>query len=367
MKRQNHLTPDLLLMPDASTEEVRAEAALLCAELVALQSQQLKHGKPLSNAVFSEAFLAMNGSTWGRLITTLTGGEMKYDVADWRPILGKFQSAVSQLKNRQAQQALQPASVETLEFPAYVEIFNFIKAAQTSPRNRLIPIIGVTGAGKTRLAELIAAQHPAKVVRITASQPWLRSYTAMWRELARALKLSKPPRGRYDLQQEVTALLKTGDKIIIVDECQYADKGVMDGMKFLCENTGSIFVLLTTPEQWKHVKNKDWDDMDQFLNRLYAQVVLCCTEDGKPHLDREAVGQFVRSRLPQFAELEPAERTASVNFIAQAGEHFGLWNKVSGLCEQVSMVSNPRGRAAQPITLGSFRAAAQALVTMGRY
>lgn len=355
--RQKYRQPDLLIMPDATPEELRATAAALTKQVAAIQDEL-----GASNGAFAKPYAGMDGSTWGRIRSTFVEGVEKYVVQDWRSIISKLQGALAMLAGKtdapQAEAAPLTLPTGVLKFSFHQKIINDITSAMATDRDRLIVIIGKTGAGKTFLSEVIKSQFPTKALSIIASRPWITRYSPLFRSMAQALGLAKIPRAAFDLQEKVIGLLKVSQRVIIIDGFQYAGLPTVDGVKYTLESTNCPVVVLTTPEQWKHIKDeeKGWDNVDQLKNRIFAQYHL-------DELPAEDVTELVKLRLPQFPQLPASERDSICKRLVTAGKHFGLWNKINGLCKAVAL----RAQGKPTITVQSFVKAEEDLAEMGRY
>ena len=370
--RQNYQQPELIALRDIPDDSILTETIAAAAKLVAAQKNLPgpKPGESMSNAQFADKYVGMDGSTWGRVQSALLEGKSTYTPKDWRPTLQKLRGAMAVLRvdadGSAPEITAQPVVGAPLEFKSYVTVRHMIDSAFNNERNRIIPVIGDTGAGKTKLRRHLEFKYPVKIISLKASKPWHGRYTAMWKDLAKALNLQKPPRGAWDLQEKVVGMLNKEPKVIVIDECQYVASDAIDGIKYVCENTACVILMLTTPEQWKHVKDDDWDNVDQLRNRIYGQYDLCKDATGKNTLDLKDVASYVQAALPQFDECSASDRSSICAILATAGEHFGLWNKVSSIVEQVVEVAG-QPENLQPIGPSSFIAAQTVLAKMKRF
>lgn len=369
--RQNY--PNKELFPEEASQDPQAVIKESSAELLAYQKTQpgAKAGTYMSNAAFAKKYCGMDGSTWGRVLAAFVGGTDEqgnavapkrsvYSVQDLSGVASSLANGV-RLVRQKIQSAEQNVSLQdVVSFGCHKTVTDAITAARSQKRNRWIPVIGETGAGKSVLKEVIRQSQP-NVICITASPTWKKSYAPIWRKLAEELKLKK--RSIIDLlQDDVIAALKRGQFTIVIDEAQSVGSLCSEAIKYILEMSDSIVVMLTTPDQWKHVEDHNWDNVAQAENRVFTKIMLCMTNEGKPLLDPKDLQNYVTTALPQFANTPQEVRAEIIATLRLEGEHFGLWNKVAGICDQVAKVS----KRELPITKASFTAAATALTTLGR-
>lgn len=360
----------LAILPDASPETVRAHAVQLCTLLEKKRAELGISDTPMSNGEFCK-LVGIDGSTYGRVVAALLANEHdKYSVKDWRPMIAKFQGGLQLIASRAASQERKKSHLGTgpLLFSYIPQIFTAVENAMTEKRDKFIVLLGKTGAGKTSIRALVEEKFPTKVVSLAASQPWVKNYAPLFKAIAREIGISKPPRATYELQEKVLEVLKAGQRVILIDEGQNIGYKTLLGMKHIAEQTACVFVILSTPAQWKHVDDGDWDEVDQATNRIYLKQFLCADEHGKDQLLPDDVALYLEKHLPQFPGLMDAEQDQIIEFITTEALGFGLWNKVTALCDHVADLSLPDGPQGQelPIALSSFKAAASALQKLGR-
>jgi DNA transposition AAA+ family ATPase len=149
--------------------------------------------------------------------------------------------------NRLIDEALGPGLVEAeqADFAPTEGARALIGHIQFAARNQFpfALVVGPAGVGKTFVCQYWARQNGA---------PWLRakpdwSPKALLEELAQRLRLTQL-KTYMPLLNMVRDALLMAPRVVFVDEAQLCHRGVLEVLKFLADETGSSFVLITSEE-----------------------------------------------------------------------------------------------------------------------
>ncbi len=104
-------------------------------------------------------------------------------------------------------------------------------------------VVGPAGVGKTLTCRYWAAVHEAPWVRAQPSY----SPAALLEDLAIELRITRTKTFRVLLSM-VRDALSVRPRVVFVDEAQLCDRPTLETLKYLADETGSTFVLITSEE-----------------------------------------------------------------------------------------------------------------------
>lgn len=140
---------------------------------------------------------------------------------------------------------------QVVETPAYVKIMQGIDAARAVNECVFCAVLGSAGLGKTTACRDYADAHEDTIFIESAPR---QTPTEVIRQLGHALGMGLPQRRLSALQTLSQHLSMGGMKIIIMDEAQRLNYQVLDVLKYIGSQSGTMFVLIAHDDLVAQVK-----------------------------------------------------------------------------------------------------------------
>ena len=242
---------------------------------------------------------------------------------------------------RRAEVKLQPTS----KFRAVVAAVRSCRRKH-SPE-RLIKVIGPTGAGKTTLRDYLVEtlSDTMEVCAVESRDTWrpatrdlrARCKLVVLLDLFAAFGIEPEAGARIgdvpELEDELMAHLLEQQRVLFVDEAEFFSAYALNLFKLLLNQTRIILVVACTPRA--HAKWQQWypDEADQIARRTDATVSL-------EVITPEDLGLF-------FAETVFSTRPSALEFIAREASRFGHVSLVARIHKALGAAVNVTDKQAE--------------------
>lgn len=292
----------------------------------------ISHQGDLTDKAFSKRWLTVSETTWFRVRTG------SYKAADHTAVLDKLTADLGALTDHLAITAGNTNGAAVLDLNNVKLGIAAVRRAFGQQRNRLVVILGETGAGKTVVAQAIAAEYPGAATVVEASETWRDSYLAPIAAAAKACGLTTLPTSARKAEGALIETLQKRPRILIIDEGNYFGPAALNLVKLILNETSSTVVVLALPELWDRIVRGARQESLQLRNRTAAKISLDSigTDDARAVL-RHHAGEF----WPGLGK----DESKAVAAIVREAVSFGLWNTVVSIAQEIAAV------AGGPVTL----------------
>jgi adenosyl cobinamide kinase/adenosyl cobinamide phosphate guanylyltransferase len=143
---------------------------------------------------------------------------------------------------------------------------------------RLVMVVGPTGSGKSRCAELALKKYPGSAHKVEAHEGWQSLNCALGDMLLAVGGVKSAddlPSGSGQRLAAVIAHLKSSRKLLWIDEGHHATAAVLNAIKTILNKTDSVIVIGCIDTLWRKLAARSWEEVKQlFYNRLFELVTL---------------------------------------------------------------------------------------------
>lgn len=290
------ITPDLMEGPatgfvDFSHPEHASESAdRLIGTAREIRAWQEGQRPPISDAGMVRQFPGLGSDKTYRKLRDGDVSSLNVDthLAKYRGVLAQLEALAGSAAAEEIYEDLQPA------LDAGLAVAGLIPQRGMT---RLVVIVGPTGSGKTQSGKLTAKKYPGSVVYLEAHEGW-QSLNCALGELLLATGAVKSkedlPSGAGVRLGLLVDHLKTGKKLIWIDEGHHCTGPVLNAIKTVLNKTDSLIVVSCIDTLWRKLAARSWEEVKQlFFNRLFELVKLA------PPSREDAIAFFGR-RVPSL-------------------------------------------------------------------
>lgn len=222
---------------------------------------------------------------------------------------------------RKRAQREQVFSRKRLKLSHVMAITQAVKEAQVEKGvERCIVFVAPTGGGKTELKDALLAEFTtARALEATRGWRERGSYKQVMRGLAAALEMRGLQRASATAIEAAFEERRKGyDWPVIIDEAEFMGNDALFAVRFLCNKTRLVPVLLVTPEG-----HADWE---QHFNAAYRHIARRChaqvevrdipAADAEQFFEANAFGnatealELIRSKAAEFGHFSLVNRVA---------------------------------------------------------
>lgn len=206
----------------------------------------------------------------------------------------------------------------------------FMRTMTKTGPNRVILVIGPTGAGKTKAREVLQNTWKTRIASLDATRAWddrsLGFLSAIWHALGRSGAVGHSRDGLV----RIIHALREERRALLIDEAHYLGPNQLNIVTTLVNNTPGEFILIGQPTLWSRLET----DRGAYLearqltqNRLSRRINLngAASNDVELMIERRLAG------LPASARSKAAQL-----IMAHAGSHgnLGFVRNVIERCEE---------------------------------
>lgn len=204
----------------------------------------------------------------------------------------------------------------------------FLRTMTKTGPNRVILVIGPTGAGKTKAREALMQTWKKRIISVDATKVWkdkpLALLSALWRALGKTDQLGFGPSALARITDE----LGHERRCVVIDEAHYLGADQLNTVTTLVNSTPGEFILIGQPTLWSRLEN----DRGVFLearqltrNRLSRRISIGQINEGD-------VRMLIERRLSGLDGADKAAR-ALMQHAPQHG-HLAFCRNVIERCEE---------------------------------
>lgn len=206
-------------------------------------------------------------------------------------------------------------------------------------KDRLILVLGGSGAGKTSALEVLAARGAAgsRLIRLEADETWKSPRAALRRLLlAAGIPKANIPSPLADMEDDlIKALNQEGRCVVAIDEAHHVSGTVLNLFKTLLNRTSMRLILAGMSTLFQKLRANASEEAKQLIhNRLFERVDLAGP-------DADTTRLFLSRRLGADGGWKPGTLAS----IADAARHCGHWSFLRRIVDQLR-VDGAAGHAA---------------------
>lgn len=291
-----------------------------------LETLVVEEQKQASSSEFARLYLPWTESVWTKMKRALLPiqGVPSYfeEVSEAKrtELIRELEELPAAIAKKRAQRE-QVFARKRLKLSHVMAITQAVKEAQVEKGvERCIVFVAPTGGGKTELKDALLAEFGAARA-LEATRGWRErgSYKQVMRGLAAAVEMRGLQRASAtNIESAFEERRKGYDWPVIIDEAEFMGNDALFAVRFLCNKTRLVPVLLVTPEG-----HADWE---QHFNAAYRHIARRChaqvevrdipAEDAEQFFDANAFGnatealELIRSKAAEFGHFSLINRVA---------------------------------------------------------
>ena len=277
----------------------------------------------LSDAGLARRDRNSSKTTWSQLQSGT------YPAQDPAAILERCESGLRLLEDfaERTTAAGQEARAEIIDLPHVRATPAAVKRCHGEPQNRLVVVLGPSGAGKTTVCRRVCEAYGHAAVAIEATESWRTSYHYSLAAVADAIDIPEATIDPRRLEGFVFDELARTPRILVIDEGHYFGPPALHLLKVILNKTETRIVLAAIPELWHRMEKKAYEEVLQLRRRTAAKVVVM-------EVTRDDCRTFLKRKLPGYTALE-AEEKQVVAACSVAANRFGLYDTLARICSEV--------------------------------
>lgn len=306
-------------MSEETTLSYTAGQLAILAEL-----QQIQDESKLSNEKLCATWLTISATTLSRL----RSGKYGADAAD------VFVKLDTNLRRYREERAMARKRGEVATYYPLTEQQSVLSAVTgarlkdaTNP-DRLIVVLGETGAGKTATAAQVAAQFDGLTVE--ARETWRTDYYSAIKSIGQVagVDAEKLDAGKASAETALIERLRKNRRVLGIDEGEYFGPRTMNLVKLILNQTETVVVIYAIPELFQRWSCKAWKESEQLKRRLHTLIDLGRVQPADVRL-------FIENH-PGWARLDGDERKKITAQLAMAANTDFRLKTMRALQEQLA-------------------------------
>lgn len=287
-------------------------------EVLVDRAKQVYAYQELAGLTVAKMVKEFDGIGSAKTYRDLRNGRLEgYDVEAW---LDNYRLVVAEIEERGA------AADGEVIYPDLSAVVRLRKAAirvmQTNGINRVLVVLGESGAGKSEAIKALRAAYGSRVKIVEAMEIWNDRPINMLGDILRSFGQVSLPVGAGARFAAVVALLKTR-RMIAIDEAQHLGQACLNTIKALVNRTPGEFTLLAIDTLWMRLESAAYQEARQLTTNRLAEMLKL-----EPTVDDVCV--YINYRFPGVAR---KLRTQMGGVVLAAARNNGNMSFVRDVCD----------------------------------